>query len=190
MYGELYDSNSIEVSGLTPERTIDLFRVTYTDEFVEYMRTSTENKHFAKLGGLVESPRNLSQTGNCWLDWSSVLCDDTLVLGDSAIMCSSKVFGLSLIVDTFICDSAIKVRRGDFVRSAVRNSRISGVDVECVNVLIASSTFYGDALRFSTNNGNTLSLLSLNEPELNCTTIETDVDLTISDSLLLRLYAK
>ena len=45
------------------------------------------------LGGFVESERNLSQEGNCWVYGSAKVCDEAGVYGSATVFSSAKVYG-------------------------------------------------------------------------------------------------
>ena len=47
------------------------------------------------FGGLIQSPKNLSQEGSCWIDFNSLVCDDAIVDKDAMVM------------DSMICNNAI-----------------------------------------------------------------------------------
>ena len=100
-------------------------------------------------GGFVQSERNLSHDGDCWifvdskvLEESSVSGNATYVYGNSVIMGYARILGDSLVKDSTI-NGFSKV----WGQSLIENSRISGDSRICGNAeicdaLIESSSDY------------------------------------------------
>ena len=52
-----------------------------------------------ELGGWIESEKNLSHKGDCWIDKNSIVC------GDAVITDNVKISGNAIIIDAFIMDN-------------------------------------------------------------------------------------
>lgn len=68
------------------------------------------------LGGLVERPRNLSQYGDCWIDYTSKaigysrVCDNSFICDHSVIKNNAVVRGESMIRNNITIDGNADVR--------------------------------------------------------------------------------
>lgn len=66
-----------------------------------------------QLGGYVESEKNLSQEGNCWIGNDVVLMDDARVeenatiIGDSVVRNKGVVKGNAFVKNATVCDNAV-----------------------------------------------------------------------------------
>lgn len=94
-------------------------------------------------GGLIESEHNLSQDGNSWIDYTSIVMDNVIVrgnatvknslvkddaiIGGNAFVDSSSVYGSSFISDDSVIDNSIIMDRASITRKVkVSNSVIKG----------------------------------------------------------------
>lgn len=78
-----------------------------------------------KLGGWVESEKNLSQEGNCWVFDDAIIYGNALVCGNAQVLDNAKVYGNAKISDNALVYNTAQVC-GD--------ARVSG-----------SAQVYGDA---------------------------------------------
>lgn len=71
------------------------------------------NTNTGEVGGYIESFDNLSQEGECWVDFNSIVMDSALVADDSEVSSNSYITdnaiigGSAKIVDSMICGRAI-----------------------------------------------------------------------------------
>ena len=129
-----------------------------TDETIEFNGVTLHRiealKDFGRVmkgdkGGFVQSERNLSHDGDCWiyvdskvLGESSVSGNATYVYGNSVIMGYARIFG-----DSLVKDSTINRFSTVYGQSLIENSIISGDsricgNAEICNALIESSSDY------------------------------------------------
>jgi carbonic anhydrase/acetyltransferase-like protein (isoleucine patch superfamily) len=103
------------------------------------------------VGGWIESERNLSHEGECWVEEGSVVYGDVCVLGDARVMGSSVIRGESIIIRDEACvrDSTVEgLNVGIFGNAFVDdNSHIQGNNCQIGNsaVITGSVSVYGEA---------------------------------------------
>lgn len=77
-----------------------LYRIEALDEFSDLWK--------GDKGGFVESEKNLSQKGNCWIYDDACVYDGGRVEGDASIWGDSRVCGNSLVTDkAVVTDNAV-----------------------------------------------------------------------------------
>ena len=88
-----------------------------------------------RIGGWIESEKNLSQEGNCWVDGEAIVYDDAKVydnaqvFGNAEVSSHAKVYGEAQIYDNAIVryygERIMKIVRNDkFILSSI--TRIAG----------------------------------------------------------------
>lgn len=60
-----------------------------------------------ELGGWIESERNLSQEGNCWISSGSKVWDNALITGNAYVGCGNRIKGNVIIKDNAKCHNSL-----------------------------------------------------------------------------------
>ena len=139
---ELLLDDTIEVDGIT------LYRIRSTSNFVS---NGLLNIYVGSLGGYVESRRNLSDDGNCWIDYDSKVYGDVTIRDNSLIIKSningnaecllSNIMQNSIVQDSTLVgyfevwDSSIV--KSNITCSYINDSRVSRSTVK--NATVQSS---------------------------------------------------
>lgn len=96
------------------------------------------------IGGYVESEKNLSQEGDCWIYGNAIACDYSEVCDNAKVAGNSLVCNYSIVGDnSTVCDNTV-VREYAIVggkaivcgNSVVRNHAIVGGDTKVCDKLI------------------------------------------------------
>ena len=127
---ELTDE-TIDVSGTT------LHRIKALKDF--------GNVKKGELGGYVESERNLSQEGNCWVCGNAKVCGDAELCGDAKVCGNAWVFG-----NAEVCGNAEVYGDADYITikglgSKYRNTTIFRTKE---NIAVKCGCFYGTLAEF------------------------------------------
>lgn len=98
------------------------------------------------IGGFVEFETNLSQKGNCWVDYTSMLLDDSIVMNDAQILNESVIKGTASIYDDAVIDhSSVAGKCIISDNASIKNeSEVTGNVHIGSNVLISSSMVEGE----------------------------------------------
>ena len=95
------------------EITTNIFTIDNRDFFQVKALKDFADVKAGQLGGYVESEKNLSQEGNCWIGRDVVLMDDARVednatiLGDSAVRNNGTVRGNALVKNASVIDNSV-----------------------------------------------------------------------------------
>ena len=128
-----------------------LYRIEALDEFSDLWK--------GDKGGFVESEKNLSQKGNCWIYDDACVYDGARVDGDASIWGDSRVCGNSLVTDkAVVTDNAVikgnaliygnaRVRGNAHISDAyvLGNAVVSDATVSCTDFIRGYAMIYGDA---------------------------------------------
>ena len=133
---ELTDE-TIDVSGTT------LHRIKALKDF--------GNVKKGELGGYVESERNLSQEGNCWVCGNAKVCGNAWVFGNAEVYGNAKVYGNAWVYgNAEVCGNAKVCGDADYIiikglGSKYRNTTIFRTKE---NIAVKCGCFYGTLAEF------------------------------------------
>ena len=126
---------------LVPSDKEGLFRVKALRDFGDVKK--------GEVGGYVESERNLSHEGNCWI------YDDAVVRGNAWVYCNARVYDNAMVFEcaSVFGDAVVrgnaKVRKNAMVHGDARvyeNSMVSGNAVVCDHAVVyGNAVLCGDA---------------------------------------------
>ena len=125
-----------------------------TDETIEVYGTALHrikalkdfgNVKKGELGGYVESERNLSQEGNCWVCGNAKVCGDAEVCGNAKVYGNAWVYG-----NAEVCGNARVYGDADYITikglgSKYRNTTIFRTKE---NIAVKCGCFYGTLAEF------------------------------------------
>ena len=96
------------------------------------------------LGGYVESKKNLSQEGTCWIQDNAKVYDNAKILNDAQVFGNAKVHGDSSIFgDAVVCDNAEVFDNAGIYE----NAKIFGDSIVFGNAKVhGDSSIFGDAV--------------------------------------------
>lgn len=91
------------------------------------------------LGGMIQSPKNLSQDGSCWIDFNSLVCDNAMIDEDAVVVesdiCNDAIITNSAIVYHSDIQDSVVIKNN----ATIKNSTIKGtVRVENVSMILNS----------------------------------------------------
>jgi len=72
-----------------------------------------------EVGGFVESERNLSQEGGCWIYFDAMVYGEAQVLNDAQVIGYAEVFGRAIINNKAVISGEATVHGGAFVGESV-----------------------------------------------------------------------
>ena len=131
-----------------------------TDETIEVYGTALHrikalkdfgNVKKGELGGYVESERNLSQEGNCWVCGNAKVCGDAEVCGNAKVCGDAKVCGNAWVFgNAEVCGNARVYGDADYITikglgSKYRNTTIFRTKE---NIAVKCGCFYGTLAEF------------------------------------------
>ena len=115
-------------------RKVTLHRIVMTDEYVDALEAEGKFVYFPE-GGWVESEKNLSQNGYCWIEYDSMVYENARIRGNATID-GSRVYGNAMIkgdvelVGSTVYDNAVISGSREVSDSIIYgNARISGRNV-------------------------------------------------------------
>ncbi len=112
------------------------------------------------LGGWIESPKNLSQEGNCWISTNACVFEDAEVSGNAAVFGKSIVCGNAKVKDDVLICYRARVEGNAFAydfatiigNSKVSgNAEISGYAFVAINAIVTDKAFLGGFAQASNN---------------------------------------
>ena len=99
-----------------------------------------------ELGGYVESERNLSQAGNCWVCDNAKVCDNAWVYGNA------KVYGNAWVYDNaWVCGDAMICSDTDYMSIKGLGSEYRSTTIfrtKGKNIAVRCGCFYGTLTEF------------------------------------------
>ena len=132
---------------LTKEESINLFGKTLYR--IEALKDFGNVKKYDK-GGYVQSEKNLSQEGNCWIYDNAKVFDSAKVFNNAKICVNAKVFGEAQVYDNaLVCDKALICRNAEICGNTMvgGNSEVyDNAKVYGNAKILGNSIIYGNAL--------------------------------------------
>lgn len=97
------------------------------------------------LGGFVQSEKNLSHRGNCWIYDDAIVCDNSFVGGNGKVKGTSKLHTNSAVIENAVVSDRVVMWKNSVVRG---NAKVSGgvwlsekVVVDGDMILIGEATY-------------------------------------------------
>ncbi|MBR4002760.1 MAG: hypothetical protein IKI95_01650 [Clostridia bacterium] len=157
-------------------REITLHRIIAKKDILVGSLESGKLIYAGTLGGFVESGKNLSQQGVCWIDKNSVVCGTSQVSGDVQVLDNSLVFdnaqlsGSGEIKHSNIGGNA-KVHNADIQDSTIRDNAFLYSQNYIKNGSINIKTSLIDKNTIISNNSQGSSLISLTDTYISDETV-------------------
>lgn len=110
------------------------------------------NVHFGELGGWVESERNLSHSGCCWVHDDAYVYGNAKIYDDAQVFGNARVFGdVTIHHSAWICDRAkVYGKAGIFGKAQIYNdAKIFGKAIVRDAIIKDTAKVYGNAFIFS-----------------------------------------
>ena len=138
-----------------------------TDETIEVYGTALHrikalkdfgNVKKGELGGYVESERNLSQEGNCWVCGNAKVCGDAEVCGNAWVFGNAEVYGNAKVYgnawvygNAEVCGNARVYGNADYITIKGLGSRYRDTTIfktRNEDVVVRCGCFYGTLTEF------------------------------------------